>query len=217
MMDLFKKVYPFLIQFEVGMEKMEEIEILHSFQGKDRSLLLKNEDELGKNSTSREAIHKTHLHSILDQMLSVFTNLELQPLFEADRPKDPGRILDEREVVKNTYHLFFDVFHSSKIIDQLSEGLRIELNGQGVHGKIPPVEVHFDRTSFHGGQSRWRFIDLQASCCKINLQAIREEDDGCPKFFVSANSTGKSLFEFLCQPDPIPLDHDIDVEVFYSH
>jgi hypothetical protein len=46
MVNLFKKVFHFLIKFKMGMEEMEEIEVPHPFQGRDGALLLKDEDEL---------------------------------------------------------------------------------------------------------------------------------------------------------------------------
>jgi hypothetical protein len=46
MVDLFKKIFHFLITFEMGMKEMEKIKIPHPFQSRDGISLLKDEDEL---------------------------------------------------------------------------------------------------------------------------------------------------------------------------
>src|SRR3989304_2303025 len=158
MMDLFTKDLDLLIKFKAGMEEMKEIKIPHPFQGRKGIFFLKDEDELRKNPPSRETFQKTHLHRIPHQILGMFSDLESKTLFKPDRPKDPSGIFDKREIMQNADRFFLDISYPPKKIDQLSERFWIELDRQGVHGKVSPIKVHLDRSAFHRGQGCRRII-----------------------------------------------------------
>src|SRR4030042_2179071 len=145
----------------------------------------------------------------------LFSDLESKTLLKTDRPKDPGGIFDRSEIVENPDHFFFYIFYSSKKIDQLAERFWIELDGQGVNGKVPPIEVCLNGSLFYRRQGCRRIIEFPASGGHIDFQPVREKNDCCPKFFMCSNSAGKHFFEFLRQANSISFHHNIHIEVFH--
>src|SRR4030042_854536 len=117
----------------------------------------------------------------------MFPDLESKTLFKPDRPKDPSGIFHKREIMQYADRFFLDIFDPPKKIDQFSKRLWIELDRQGIHGKVSPIKVHLDRSAFHRGQGGWRLINLPASGGDIHFQPVGEKDDGGSTFSMRPN------------------------------
>ena len=93
-------------------------------------------------SRSGKFLEDAQAHGIFDQALGLSAYLELETLLEADGADDARRVLHKGQGVQDADDPVLDVLLASEKIHHTSEVGRAEVDGQGIDGKIAPVEVH---------------------------------------------------------------------------
>src|SRR5208337_5382830 len=116
--------------------------------------------------------------------MSLLGNLEADTLLEPQSPEDPGGVFYEAQVVKNADDPLFQVFLPSKKIDEFAEVLRVQMDGQGIDRKIPPVEVELERAMLHPGQGCGMIVVFQTGRGQVQPVTRGKVQRGRAKFFM---------------------------------
>ncbi len=117
---------------------------METLNRRGRVCLLQDQTNLVENPPPAQLLEKLHLQGIFHQVRGQLTDGEAEPLLKSDRPENARRILHEAEIVEDPDDLLLDVFLSCEKVDQNAEFDGIQLNRQGVDGKIPSKQVQLD-------------------------------------------------------------------------
>jgi len=184
---------------------------MQTHNGGDRVLFFQNQSYFCKDPSAAESFEKVQLYGIFDQPRCKFSNGKAKALFKSKSAEYTCGIFDKTEIVEYTDYFFLDISLGRKKIDQGTEFIFIQLNRQGVHGKISTKQIQAYRAHFHDGQGCRKFIVFKSCRGDIDFKAIGKDNNGGTEFFICMNSGTCSGCEFFCKCDAVTFNDDINI------
>ena len=126
------------------MDHLQQVEIVQSDHRRHRIFLLQDQTQFGKDTPTAQRLEEVHAHGIDDQVGGQFADFEPETLFEPQGAEYPCGILNQAQIMQQPDGFFFEVLHGREKVDQGAELPGVELDGQGVDGKIAPEQVELD-------------------------------------------------------------------------
>ena len=154
---------------------------------------------------------KVHANGIFDEPCRELADGEAESLFKPDGTEDTGGIFHKAEIVQYSNRFCLDVLLGIKKIDEGAEPVGIELDYQGIDGKISTEKIQFDGTHFHRGQGGGKFVIFHPGRGHINFKPVRENDHGGSEFCVGMNTGVDHFRVFFGKGNAVAFDNDINV------
>ncbi len=185
----------------------------HARQGRQRIGFPKDDRQLIKYPPTAHLFEKAHAHSTAQQEFRVPAKMKTEALLKSNRAKDPGRILDETQVVQNANGLILEIALTAEKIEQFPITRAIQGNSQGIDGKITAIKIMLNRGIFNSRQ-RARFqVIFNPGGGHVYLEPIGENNDRGAEFAVRADAAIMTAGIFGCQGNAVPFDNHIDIEI----
>src|SRR6184192_641086 len=91
-----------------------------------------------------EVADEAHLDAGASEPLRASAHAEAETRLVADRPKDPRRVVDEREVVEDADRPMLEVAPAAERVDEAPEVLRLQRRGHRVDREVAAEEILTD-------------------------------------------------------------------------
>src|SRR5438105_2966528 len=148
-----------------------------------------------------------------DQRRRLGLKPESEPLLKANGPEHPCRVLNEAQAMQDTDCLLFQVSLTSIEINELTEMAWIETDGQRIDREVAAIEIFFNRTSLNGRQSSRVFIVFGSGGGNVQLETVREDDDGRLKATMDIHFRLRRSGQGTGIGDAVSFDDEIQIQV----
>src|SRR5205823_10490100 len=123
------------------MNEAEHVQFGHADNGLPWFLFAQERDQLCQQTVAGQPVQQVGFHCALDQRERLLAEMKAESLFEADRAKDPGGVIQKAHVVQYAQGLLFEVPATPVKIDELAEVARVQSNCHRVDSKITAIQV----------------------------------------------------------------------------
>src|SRR5215211_2517231 len=175
--------------------------------------LLEQRDQLIAQPCGREVADEAHLDRPAGEPLRVLVHPELVAALVADCSEDPGRIVDEREVVEEADRLRVEVAASVERVDESAEVLALERDGHRIDREVAAEEVLADRRVLDARQRRRRVVELRARGDDVDALVVAVHHYGRAELAVGPHASAEAVGDGARERDCVALHRDVDVEV----
>ena len=103
-------------------------------------------------------------------------HVEAVAVLVAQRAEEPGRVVDEGEVVEDPQDAGLQVAKAAEEVDQAPEVLALERDREGVDREVAPVEVLPDRGLLDRGQGARVVVELGAGGGDVDPAPVVDDD-----------------------------------------
>ena len=142
---------------------------------------------------------------------------EAEAPLEAHRPEDPRRILDERQGVENPDGLSpMSRWAPKKSITSPNPSGESR-TARVLMTRSAAVHVLLEGAVLHRGERRRLEVIFDPRGGDVDLEPVPEDHHGGAELVVRPDAGPLLLRERLGEPDAVPLDHDVHVEVVDPH
>ena len=185
------------------MDGRPQPQLLQPEQNLGRLFLLQNLDQFHHQPVGVGLAQGAQLDGVLEQVVGQLADGETVALFEPDRPEAAGGVLHEGEGVEHPQGLFLEVPLAPEVVDQNAEVGLVQLQGQGVDGEVPAVQVQLQGRGLHDGQGRRGLVMLQPGRGHVDLEPVGQDHHRGPELLVIPHPGPVALSELLGEPDPV--------------
>src|SRR5207249_1919420 len=154
-----------------------------------------------------------YLAHSFDQPQGLLPKPESEPLLKSNGPEHACRVLYEAQAMQDTDHLLVQVSLTSIEINELPEMARVETNGKRIDREVAAIEIFFNRTSLNGGQSSRVFIMFGSGGGNVQLETVREDDDGRLKATMDIHFRLRRSGQGTGIGDAVSFDDEIQIQV----
>ena len=138
------------------------------------------------------------------------------PVLVADGPEDPGRIVDEREVVQDADPLLLEIGSASEGIDEEPVLVALQRDRHRIDREVAAEQILTDRGVLNRGQRRRRVVELRPRSDDVHALAVAVDDHRRAELLMGADTPAQGVRERLRERDRVPLDGDVDVEAGFA-
>ena len=202
-----------VVRGEVRVDRGARAELGEPEDRRSGVALLEQRDELVPQPGRREVADEPHLDRSARQALGVVVHPEPVPALVADRAEDPGRVVDEREVVEDADRLRLQVAPPAERVDQPPEVLALQGHGHRVDREVAAEEVLADRRVLDARERGRRVVELRPRRDDVDSLVLAVEDDRGAELPVRPHPPVERIGEAPRELDRVALDRDVDVEV----
>src|SRR5438067_9947149 len=118
------------------MNEAEQVQLSHADNGLPWFLFAQERNQFCQQTVAGQPVQQVGFHCALDQRERLLAEMKAESLFEADRAKDPGGVIQKAQVVQYAERLLFEVPATSVKIDELAKIARVQSNCHRVDRKI---------------------------------------------------------------------------------
>ena len=207
-----QQVDSFLVGGEMRMDRPVGAEL---GQPENRVLelaFLEQRDQLVAQARRGEIADEAHLDAPAGEPQRVLVHAKAVAVLVPDRPEDPGRVVDERQVVQDADRLRLEVAPAAEGVDEPAEVGALERGRHRVDREVPAEEVLADRGVLDRRQRGRRVVELGARRDHVDALAVAVEHDRRAELLVRAHAAAERVGEGLRQRDRVALDRDVHVE-----
>ncbi len=134
----------------------------------------------------------------------------------ADRPEDPGRVLDEGQVVEDPDALRSEVAPASERVDEPAEVVALERGGHRVDREVAPEQVLPDRGVLHRRKRCRCVVELRPGRDDVDSLPVAVYDHRRAELLVWPNAPAELRGDAACEIDRVAFDCDVHVEALLS-
>ena len=198
---------------EQGADLLQQPQVAHAHQGFRGRAVFGQQPQFVTDARPREPLEDVQAHGVLDEAFGLAADPELETLLEADGADDARRVLHEGQGVQHADDAVLDVLLAAEEVHEAAKGGRAEVDGQGIDGEVPAVEVHLERREFHDGQGGRVFIVFEPGRGHVDLLSRGQDEHGRAEFEVGPHAGVQPLAQGVGKGHAVALHHQVDVVV----